>query len=102
MVVRDLRVYADALDGKVYKFRQKDGLECDAVLHLRNGSYGLFEAKLGGSEIERAAQNLTTLKNRIDTTRMKSPSFLMVVTGTGYAYTREDGVHVVPVGCLKP
>jgi hypothetical protein len=102
MVVRDLRVYADALDGKVYKFRQKDGLECDAVLHLRNGSYGLFEAKLGGSEIERAAQNLTTLTNRIDTTRMKAPSFLMVVTGTGYAYTREDGVHVVPVGCLKP
>jgi hypothetical protein len=102
MVVRDLRVYAEALDGKVYKFRQKDGLECDAVLHLRNGSYGLIEAKLGGSEIERAAQNLTTLKNRIDTTRMKAPSFLMVVTGTGYAYTREDGVHVVPVGCLKP
>lgn len=102
MVVRDLRIYAEALDGKVFKFRQKDGLECDAVLHLRNGSYGLIEAKLGGSEIEKAAENLKILKNRIDTTRMKAPSFLMVVTGTGYAYTRADGVHVVPVGCLKP
>lgn len=102
MIVRDLRVYADALDGKLYKFRQKDGLECDAVLHLRNGSYGLIEVKLGGSEIDRAAENLIKLKNRIDTTRMKEPSFMMVITATGYAYTRPDGVHVVPVGCLKP
>jgi hypothetical protein len=102
LCVRDLRVYADALDGNVYKFRQKDGLECDAVLHLRNGSYGLMEVKLGGSEIDRAAENLIKLKNRIDTTRMKEPSFMMVITATGYAYTRPDGVHVVPVGCLKP
>ncbi len=102
MVVRDLRVYADALDGKVYKFRQKDGLECDAVVHLRNGSYGLIEAKLGGSEIDQAAKNLLKLKDRIDTTRMKAPSFLMIIVATGYAYTRKDGVHVVPVGCLKP
>jgi len=102
MVVRDLRIYADALDGKLYKFRQKDGLECDAVVHLRNGSYGLIEAKLGGSEIDQAAKNLLKLKDRIDTTRMKAPSFLMIIVATGYAYTREDGVHVVPVGCLKP
>lgn len=102
MIVRDLRVYADALDGKLYKFRQKDGLECDAVLHLRNGSYGLIEVKLGGSEIDKAAKNLLTLKDRIDTTRMKAPAFLMVIVATGYAYTRTDGVHVVPVGCLKP
>lgn len=102
MIIRDLRVYADALDGKLYKFRQKDGLECDAVLHLRNGSYGLIEVKLGGSEIDKAAKNLLTLKDRIDTTRMKAPAFLMIVVATGYAYTRTDGVHVVPVGCLKP
>lgn len=102
MIVRDLRVYADALDGKLYKFRQKDGLECDAVLHIRNGSYGLIEIKLGGSEIEKAAKNLITLKDRIDTTRMKAPTFLMIIVATGYAYTRTDGVHVVPVGCLKP
>lgn len=102
MVVRDLRIYADALDGKVYKFRQKDGLECDAVVHLRNGSYGLIEVKLGGSEIDQAAKNLLKLKDRIDTTRMKAPSFLMIIVATGYAYTRKDGVHVVPVGCLKP
>lgn len=102
LCVRDLRVYADALDGYVYKFRQKDGLECDAVIHLRNGSYGLMEVRLGGSEINKAAENLLKLKNRIDTTRMKDPSFMMVITATGYAYTRPDGVHVVPIGCLKP
>lgn len=100
--VRDLRVYADELDGNLYKFKQKDGLECDAVLHLRNGSYGLMEVKLGGSEIDRAAENLIKLKDRIDTTRMKEPSFMMVITAMGYAYTRPDGVHVVPLGCLKP
>ena len=102
LCVRDLRVYADALDGNVFKFKQRDGLECDAVIHLRNGSYGLIEVKLGGSEIDRAAENLTKLKNRIDTTRMKEPSFMMVITATGFAYTRPDGVHVVPIGCLKP
>ena len=77
-------------------------MECDAVLHLRNGSYGLMEVKLGGSEIDRAAENLIKLKDRIDTTRMKEPSFMMVITAMGYAYTRPDGVHVVPLGCLKP
>ena len=102
MVVRDLRVYAEALDGKVFKFRQKDGLECDAVIHRRNGSYGLVEVKLGGASIDQAAESLIKIKGRIDTDRMKEPSFMMVVVGTGKAYTRKDGVHVVPVGCLRP
>lgn len=103
LCVRDLRVYADALDGKVYHYRDKNGLECDAVVHLRNGSYGLIEIKLGGENlIEEGASNLLKLSEKIDTTKMKAPSFLMVLTGVGsFAYQREDGVYVVPVGCLK-
>jgi hypothetical protein len=103
LAVRDLRVYADALNGNVYHYRDKDGLECDAVIHLRNSSYGLIEIKLGGDKlIEEGATTLKTLKNKIDTTKMKEPSFMMVLTGIGdYAYTRPDGVCVVPIGCLK-
>ena len=103
MCVRDLRVYADALDGAVYHYRDSNGLECDAVLHLRNGSYGLIEIKLGGEKnIEEGARNLKLLASKINTTKMKAPSFLMILTGTTkYAIRREDGVYVVPVGCLK-
>lgn len=103
LCVRDLRVYAEALNGKVYHFRDKNGLECDAVIHLRNGSYGLVEIKIGGDNlIEEGAKTLKVLAGKIDLVRMKSPSFLMVLTAVGtYAYRREDGVYVVPVGCLK-
>lgn len=104
LAVRDLRVYADALDGKVFHYRDKNGLECDAVLHRRNGSYGLIEIKIGGADnIEKGAKTLKDLASKIDTTKMKAPSFMMVVTGIGqYAYRRPDGVCVVPIGCLKP
>lgn len=101
MCIRDLRVYAESLEGKVYHYRDKSGLECDAIVHLRNGSYGLIEVKLGGSEIETAARNLLTLSAKIDPARMKAASFMMILTGTGYAYKREDGVYVVPLACLK-
>lgn len=104
MAVRDLRVYADALDGELYHYRDKNGLECDAVLHRRNGEYGLIEVKIGGEEnINKGAATLKTLADKIDTEKMKAPSFLMVLTGIGkYAYKRpEDGVFVVPIGCLK-
>ena len=101
MCVRDLRVFSEALDGTVYHYRDKTGLECDAVVHLRNGSYALIEVKLGGSDIEDAAQNLLLLKKKVDTNRMKAPSFLMVLTGTEFGYKREDGVYIVPLGCLK-
>ena len=102
LAVRDLRVYADALDGKVYHYRDKTGLECDAVLHLRNGHYGLIEIKLGGDKlIEEGVKTLTDLSKKIDTTKMPNPSFLMVLTSIGdYAYRRADGVYVVPIGCL--
>lgn len=104
LCVRDLRVYADILGGTVYHYRDKSNLECDAVVHLRNGSYGLIEIKLGGKDlIEEGAKTLKDLAEKIDTTKMKKPSFMMVLTGIGdYAYKRpEDGVLVVPVGCLK-
>ncbi|MBR1428532.1 MAG: ATP-binding protein [Prevotella sp.] len=103
MAVRDLRVYAEALNGKVYHYRDKNGLECDAVVHLRDGRYGLVEIKLGGDElINEGVETLKTLASKIDSTRMKEPSFMMVLTGVGtYAYKREDGVYVVPIGCLK-
>ncbi len=103
MCIRDLRVYADALGGQLYHYRDKSGLECDAVLHLNNGNYGLIEIKIGGdTAIEHGAETLKVLANTIDTTRMHAPSFLMVLTGTSnYAYKRQDGVYVVPIGCLK-
>lgn len=103
LCVRDLRVYAESLDGQVYHYRDKSGLECDTVIHLRNGSFGLIEIKLGGDTlIEEGAQNLKKFSAKIDTKKMKEPSFLMVLTGTGkFAYRREDGVYVVPVGCLR-
>lgn len=105
MCARDLRVFAEALNGKVYHYRDKSGLECDAVIHLRNGQYGLIEIKLGGqSLINEGAVTLNALAAQIDTSRMKAPAFKMILTATGdYAYRRpEDGIYVVPIGCLKP
>lgn len=103
LCVRDLRVFADALDGQVYHYRDKNGLECDAVVHLRNGSYGLIEIKLGGEKlIQEGVDALTGLTGKIDTTKMKAPAFRMVLTAVGkFAYRREDGIYVVPIGCLK-
>ena len=103
LCARDLRVYAESIDGQVYHYRDKSGLECDAVVHLRNGSFGLIEIKLGGDRlIEEGAENLKKFSAKIDTKKMKEPSFLMVITGTGkFAYCRDDGVYVVPIGCLR-
>ena len=103
LCVRDLRVFADALNGQVYHYRDKFGLECDTVIHLRNGAYGLVEIKLGGDKlITEGAKTLKSFRDKIDTSKMREPAFLMVLTGIGdYAYRREDGVFVVPIGCLK-
>lgn len=103
LCMRDLRIYADSLNGNVYHYRDKDNLECDAVIHLRNGQYGLIEVKLGGEKlIEEGVKNLKLLKDKIDINKMNSPSFLMVLTGIGnYPYKREDGIYVVPIGSLK-
>ena len=103
LCIRDLRVFADALNGEVYHYRDKDGQECDAVIHLKNGKYGLIEIKLGGDKlIEEGAASLKNMEAKIDTDKMNVPSFLMVLIGIGdYAYRRRDGVYVVPIGCLK-
>lgn len=103
LCVRDLRVFAGALEGQVFHYRDKNGLECDAVVHLRNGKYGLVEIKLGGDTlIEEGVKNLLSLSEKIDTKKMNAPSFLMILTAVGnYAYRRKDGVYIVPIGCLK-
>ena len=104
LCVRDLRIYADYLDGTIYHYRDRNGLECDAVMHLRDGSYGLIEIKLGGdSLIEEGAANLKALASKIDTRNMKPPSFMLVLCAKApFAYRRKDGVHVAPITCLKP
>ena len=103
LCVRDLRVYAESIGGTVLHYRDKSGLECDTVIHLKNGRYGLAEIKLGGQKlIEEGVKNLQSLSNKIDTSKMPAPSFLMIVIGIGeFAYRREDGIFIVPIGCLK-
>ena len=104
LCIRDLRVYAELLGGDIYHFRDKNGLECDTVLHLRNSSYALIEIKLGGdSLIEEGAGNLLKLASKIDTSKMKSPSFMMVLCAKApFAYRRKDGIIVAPISCLQP
>lgn len=103
LCVRDLRVFAQALDGDVFHYRDKTGLECDAVVHLRNGSYALIEIKLGGEHlIDEGAHNLLKLASKIDTTKMKAPAFLLVLTAVSpFAYKRADGVFVAPITALR-
>jgi len=103
MAVRDLRVYAEALDGQLFHYRDSNGLECDTVLHRRDGSYALLEVKLGGEEhINDGAASMIELSNIIDTEKMPAPSFMAVIIGVGkYAYQRQDGVYVIPIGCLR-
>ena len=104
LCVRDLRIYTDYLDGTVYHYRDKSGLECDAVIHLRNGAYGLIEIKLGGDKlIEEGAKTLKDLASKIDTKHMFKPSFMMVLCAKApFAYKRNDDVYVIPITALKP
>ena len=101
LCVRDLRVYADANDGEIFHYRDRNGLEADAVICLRDGRWAAVEVKMGSKEIELASKHLLELKNKVNTDKMREPSFLMVLTATEFAYRREDGVYVVPIGCLK-
>ena len=105
MAVRDLRTCAEALGGSVFHYLDKSGLECDAIVRLENGSYGLVEIKTGGDAlIEKGVKTLDSLSAKIDTARMPSPSFRMVLVANGdFAYRRtEDGIIVCPIGCLRP
>ena len=101
LCVRDLRVYAQAIDGEVFHYRDKNGLEADAVVHLKDGRWGAVEVKMGAKEIETAAENLKTLRDKVNVEKMKEPSFLMVLTATEFGYRRDDGVYIVPIGCLR-
>ena len=101
LCIRDLRIYAEALGGRVFHYRDKSGLECDAVVVLRDGRWGAVEIKLGSNEFDKAAKNLTILSEIIDSEKMNKPSFLMILTGMKMGYKRDDGVLVVPIGCLK-
>lgn len=101
LVVRDLRIYTDYTGGYVYHYRDKTGLEADAIIHLNDGRWAGIEVKLGSHDIDNAAKNLIELSNRVDSSKSNGPVFLMIITGTEFAYVREDGVYVVPIGCLK-
>jgi predicted AAA+ superfamily ATPase len=101
LCIRDLRVYAGAIDGNVFHYRDKNGLEADAIVHLNDGRWGAVEVKMGAKEIETAAENLKILRDKINLFKMKEPSFLMVLTGTEFGYRRNDGVYIIPIGCLR-
>ncbi len=103
MAVRDLRIYAQSLDGDVFHYRDSNGLECDSVVHLRNGQYGLIEIKLGGEKlIDEGVESLNKLASNIDFNKMNAPAFKMILTAVGsMAFKRKDGIYVVPISCLK-
>jgi len=101
LCIRDLRIYADSIDGSVYHYRDKNGLEIDAVIQLADGRWGAVEVKLGAGEVDKACNNLLRLKQVVDTDKMNEPSFLMVLTGTEYAFQMKNGIWIVPLGCLK-
>ncbi len=101
LVIRDLRIYAESIDAKVCHYRDYSGREADAIIHFRDGNWGAIEVKLGNKAIEGGAESLLDLRRKINTDVMNEPAFLAVITATGYAYKREDGVYVVPIGCLR-
>jgi len=101
LCIRDMRIYADSLDGDIYHYRDARGVEVDAIIQKRDGCWGAVEVKMGSGDIEKAAENLMRFKANIDTERMKEPSFLMVLTATETAFQMENGVWIVPLGCLR-
>lgn len=102
LCIRDLKIYADSLDGNVYYYRDNNDLECDVIIYLDNGKWGVIEVKLGGNEAQEiVAKNLLKIKSIVYEKEMGIPSFLMILTGTKYAFKRKDGVLVVHLGCLK-
>ncbi len=101
LCTRDVRIYAQANDGDVFYYRDKNGLESDLIVRLRDGRWAAIEVKLGQNQIEDAAENLLAIKNKVDTQKIGEPSFLMILTGGLFAYRRKDGIWVIPIGCLK-
>jgi hypothetical protein len=101
LCIRDLRIYSQSIGGNVYHYRDKTELEVDAIVALHDGRWGAVEIKLGQKQIDKASENLLKLKEKIDEEKMQSPSFLMVLTGNGFAIKQKNGVLIVPIGCLK-
>lgn len=101
LCIRDLSVYTSSEGGKISYYHDRYGLEADCILHLRNGDYALIEFKLGNKEIDKGAKNLLELNDLIKTKNIREPKFLAIITGGEFAYTREDGVKVLPIGCLR-
>ena len=101
LVFRDLKVYSNSLGGKISYFRDRSGLEADAVLHLPDGRYALIEFKLGSRQIEEAAKHLLEINSLIEKAKIKKPDLLIIITGGEIAYTRDDGIKIIPIGCLK-
>jgi len=101
LCIRDLRIYADSLDGSVYHYRDAKGTEVDAIVQLNDGRWGAVEVKMGAGDVESTADKLVSFKNNIDTSKMMEPSFLMILTATETAFQLESGVWIVPLGCLK-
>ena len=101
LCTRDIRIYAQSIDGDVFHYRDKSGLEADLIVRLRDGRWAAIEVKMGTKQIEEAAKNLLTLKAKINDEKMGKESFLMILTGGQYAYRRNDGIWIVPIGCLK-
>jgi len=101
LCIRDLRVYAQGLEGEVCHYHDETGLEADAIVALEDGRWGAIEIKMGQRQVEEASANLLKLKAKVDTEVMRPPSFLMVLTGNGYAVKQKNGVLVVPIGCLR-
>ncbi len=101
LCIRDLRIYSQSLDGEVFHYRDRNGLEVDAILHLNDGRWAAVEVKLGARMVDEAARNLLKLKDAVDQEKMNKPSFLLVLTGDKFAYQRKDGVYVVPLACLR-
>ena len=101
MCIRDLRIYTQLMGGEIFHYRDNTALEADAIIELHDGRWAAVEVKLGQKEIDKAAENLLKLTDKIDATKMNKPSFLMILTCEGYAYQRKDGVFCVPISCLK-
>ena len=101
MCMRDLKIYAEAIDARLSFYRDKNDFEIDCILETRDGKWGAIEIKLGAGEIPSAVENLNKFKEKVDIEKYGNPTFLMVLTGADYSYKRDDGIYIVSIGNLK-
>ena len=101
LVVRDLRIYTEIIDGEVFRYKDKNGLEIDTVIQLNDGRWGAIQIKMASHLFDAAAAKLINFAARVDQATMGKPSFLAIISATEYGYIRDDGVYVIPIGCLR-